>query len=334
MLKKECERLKKETYVEELVEGDEISEMFAIKEKTPPKEYAKGWYFRLMVGDKTGKIPLVYWGGSEERAVRRLYDTLKVGDVIEVRGVVSSYKGEEQISINEKELHGLERVKKDEYDAEEYIPSTKKDIDDMFTELLQLARTIEDENLYNLVSSFLKDEGFVGRFKKAPYSKRYAYNYLGGLLEHTLVESRLADHVSDIYPELDRDLLLASAIVHDFGKVKEYNTTTSIELTNEAQLVGHTVMCERMIKEKIEEMSDFPEELGLKLSHIVLSHHGDYEWGSPRSPRTEEAVALHHIDLLAVRLSGFIQAKEEFGPEDEEMIYVSKEGIQRPIFNR
>jgi len=326
--------LKKEIYVEDLVVGDEVNDRFAIKEKMPPKEYTKGWFFKLMIGDKTGKIPLVYWGGAEERTVRSRYEGLQVGDVIEVRGIVSSYKGEEQISINEKELHGLERVKCGEYDVKKYIPSTQKDIDEMFTKLLQLARTIEDERLYNLVSSFLKDEDFVEKFKTSPYSKRYAHNYLGGLLEHTLIESKLASDISDIYPELDRDLLLASAIIHDFGKVKEYNTTTSIELTNEAQLIGHTVICERMIKEKIDEISDFPEELRLKLSHIVLSHHGDYEWGSARSPRIEEAVALHHIDLLAVRLSGFIQAKEDLSPEDEEMIYVSKEGIKRPIFNR
>lgn len=326
--------MKKETYVEELVEGDEVNERFAIKEKSPPKEYTKGWFFRLMVGDKTGKMPLVYWGGNEEKMVRRLYENLQVGDVIEVDGVISSYKGEEQISINQKELHGIDRLKCDEYDPKEYIPSTKKDIDEMFTKLLQLARTIEDERLYGLVSSFLKDEDFVEKFKRTPYSKRYSHNHLGGLLEHTLIETRLADALADIYTELDRDLLLTSAIVHDFGKTKEYNTTTSIELTNEAQMVGHTVICERMIKEKIDEMSDFPEEMKLKLSHIVLSHHGDYEWGSPRSPRTEEAVALHHIDLLAVRLSGFIQAKEELEPEDEEMIYVSKEGVKRPIFNR
>ncbi|MBS3817837.1 MAG: HD domain-containing protein [Candidatus Thermoplasmatota archaeon] len=326
--------MKKEKYVEDLIEGDEVRDRFAVKEKTPPKEYTKGWYFRLMVGDKTGKIPLVYWGGSEERFVRRIYESLKVGDVVEVKGVVSTYKGELQISINEEELHGIDRIKSGDYEVEEYIPSTERDVDEMFTELLQLARTIDNDDLYELVSSFLKDEDFVERFKRAPYSKKYNHNYLGGLLEHTLIETKLADEIAEIYNEVDRDLLLASAIIHDFGKVREYNTSTSIELTNEAQLVGHTVICERMIKEKTDEISGFPEDLKLELSHIVLSHHGDYEWGSPRSPRTEEAVALHHIDLLAVRLSGFLQAKDEFGPEDEEMIYVSKEGVQRPIFNR
>ncbi len=326
--------LKKEKYVEDLIEGDEVRDRFAVKEKTPPKEYSKGYFFRLMVGDRTGKIPLVYWGGSEERVVNRTYESIKPGDVIEVKGVVSSYKGEMQISINQEDLHDIDRVRSDEYEVEEYIASTEKDIDEMFTELTKLARTIDDEGLYQLVSSFLKDEDFVEEFKRAPYSKRYNHNYLGGLLEHTLIETRLADSIADIYEELDRDLLLTSAIIHDFGKVKEYDTTTSIELTTEAQLVGHTVMCERMIKERLDEISDLSEDLALKLSHIVLSHHGDYEWGSPRSPRTEEAVALHHIDLMAVRLSGFIQAKEEFQSEDEEMIYVSKEGVKRPIFNR
>lgn len=326
--------MEKETYVEDLIEGDEVEDRFAVKDKTPPTEYSKGYYFKLMVGDKTGKIPLVYWGGSEERMVSRTYESIKQGDVVEVKGIVGSYKGEIQISINEEDLHDIDRVRQGEYEVEEYIASSDRDIEEMFTDLLKLARTIEDDSLYELASSFLKDEDFVEEFKRAPYSKRYNHNYLGGLLEHTLIETRLADAIADIYPGLDRDLLLTSAIIHDFGKIEEYNTTTSIELTTEAQMVGHTVMCERMIKEKVDEIPELSEDQALELSHIVLSHHGDYEWGSPRSPRTEEAVALHHIDLLSVRLSGFIQAKEEFQSEDEEMIYVSKEGVKRPIFNR
>jgi len=326
--------LKKETYVDDLVEGKEVNDRFAIKEKSPPKEYTKGWFFRLVVGDKTGKIPLVYWGGHEEKFVNKIYESLKAGDVVNIKGIVSSYKGEIQISINEEELHGIEKSVCEDYDPKEFIPSSPRNIEEMFSELLRLARTIDDEYLFGVVSSFLKDEDFVKKFKKAPYSKRYNHNYIGGLLEHTLIESQIADNLSDVYPELNRDLLLSSAILHDMGKVKEYETHTSIELTNEAQLVGHTVICERMVKERIENIPDFPEELALKLSHIILSHHGDYEWGSPRSPRLEEAVALHHIDLLVVRMSSFLQAKEEFQSEDEEMIYVSKEGVKRPIFNR
>ncbi len=326
--------MEKGTYVENLIEGDEVKDRFAVKEKTPPREYSSGWYFRLIVGDKTGKIPLVYWGGHEKKFVQKLYESFKPGDVVEVNGIVGSYKGEIQISISEDELHGIDKAREGDYDPEKFVAASERDIDEMFSELLRLARTIDDDNLYELVSSFLKDEEFVEDFKSAPYSKRYNHNYIGGLLEHTLVESQLADSIANLYNELDRDLLLASAIVHDFGKIKEYRTETSIELTSEAQLVGHTVLCERMIKDRINEMTEFPDDLALKLSHIVLSHHGDYEWGSPRSPRLEEAVALHHIDLLVVRMSGFIQAKGEMEAEDEEMIYVSKEGVQRPIFNR
>lgn len=324
----------KKVYVEDLMEGDKVEGEFAIKEKVPPKEYANGWYFRLVVGDKTGKIPLIYWGGHEEEFVKKLFESFNPGDVIYAKGNVSSFKGEKQISINEEEFHKIDKVKKEDYDADNFVPSSDKDSEEMFEELLRLARTIENENLFELVKSFLRDEDFVERFKKAPYSKKYSYNYLGGLLEHTLIETKLADNISDIYFEIDRDLLVAAAILHDFGKIEEYDTKTSIELTSEAQLVGHTVICERMVRRKIDEMENFPEGLALKLYHIILSHHGDYEWGSPRSPRLEEAVALHHIDLLTVRMSGFLQAKEEVSPEDEEMIYVSKEGVQRPIFNR
>ena len=326
--------MKKSTYVEDLKEGKEIKDKFAVKEKLSPKEYSKGWYFKLIVGDKTGKIPLVYWGGSEEDVIRSVYRGMEVGDVIEINGLVTSYRGELQIAINEQEMHGIYRLEKEEYDPEDYMPRSNKNIDAMFAELLDLAKSIEDEKLFELVKSFLKDSDFVKAFKRAPYSKRYNNNYIGGLLEHTLDDTKLSEKVAEMYEQIDRDMLIASAIMHDFGKVAEYETTTSIELTREAQLVGHTVMCERMVSDRIKEIVDFPEELELKLKHIILSHHGDYEWGSPRSPRLEEAVALHHIDLLNVRLSGFIQAKEELEPDDEEMIYVSKEGVKRPIFNR
>ncbi len=326
--------MEKNEFVEDLIEGKDVDSEFAIKEKVPPKEYANGWFFRLIVGDKTGKIPLVYWGGHEEDYVRKLFQSFHGGDIIRVKGSISSFKGEKQISINEEEFHKIEKLKKEDYKIEDFIKTSEKDPEEMFEELLKLARTIDDDHLFDLVKSFLKDEVFVNRFKKAPYSKRYSYNYLGGLLEHTLIETQLADKVSDIYPKLNRDLLVAAAILHDFGKVDEYETTTSIELTSEAQLVGHTMICERMIRKKVEKIEKFPKDLALKLYHIILSHHGDYEWGSPRSPRLEEAVALHHIDLLAVRMSGFLQAKDELEPEDEEMIYVSKEGIKRPIFNR
>ncbi len=326
--------LKKSTYVESLVEGEDITEKFAVKDKDPVKEYSNGWFFKLMLGDRTGKISLVYWGGTDRSEVEALHESLEQGDVVEVKGIVSSYKGNPQITINEEDFHSINKVNEDGYRVEDYIPETEEDIDQMLEELRNLAESLEDENLSELVNSFLKDDDFVESLKETPYSKNYNNNYVGGLLEHVLRVSKLADDVSTMYPELNRDLLLSGAILHDMGKISEYETETSIRLTQEAQLVGHTVLCRRMIEEKMDNMEEFPDELALELSHLILSHHGDYEWGSPRSPRMEEAVALHHIDLLEVRMSGFLQAKDELEGEDQEMVYVSKEGVQRPILNR
>ncbi len=326
--------LKKSTYVEDLVEGKDVTEKFAIKDKEPMKEYSNGWFFKLLLGDRTGRISLIYWGGTDREEVEALHESLEPGDVVEVKGIVSSYKGDPQITINEEDFHSIMKVNEDGYDVEDYIPKTERDIDQMYSELKTLADSLEEEHLSKLVDSFLEDESFVESLKETPYSKNYNNNYVGGLLEHVLRVSRLADDVSTTYPELDRDLLLSGAILHDMGKVSEYETETSIQLTQEAQLVGHTVLCRRMIEEKINEIDDFPNDLALELSHIILSHHGDYEWGSPRSPRMEEAVALHHIDLLEVRMSGFLQAKEELESEDQEMVYVSKEGVKRPVLNR
>ncbi len=324
--------MEKKTYVEDLIEGREINEKFAVRSKIPPKEYTRGWFFRLTVGDSTGDISLVYWGGTEKEIIQSLYEELSVGDVVEVNGIVSSYKGDLQLSLNQENFHRVTVLDEDDYDTADFMPVTKRDIDEMFAEIESFSESISDEYLAGLVKSFLDDEVFVSAFKKSPYSMRYSNNYIGGLLEHTLDDVKMCAQVCDVFRELNRDLMITAGIVHDFGKIHEYETTTSIDLTREASLIGHTVLCERIIRDKIEEIPGFPEELSLKLSHIVLSHHGDYEWGSARSPRMEEAVALHHIDLLNVRLRGFIQAKEELGDDDQEMIYVSKEGVKRPIF--
>lgn len=320
------------TCVEDLIEGQEITDKFAIRNKTPPKDYSRGWYFRLTIGDKTGDVSLVYWGGPDKRAVSSLYEKLTVGDVIEINGMVTTYQGKLQLSLNEESLHRITPLDEGSYDPVDFMPVTKRDIDEMFDELSSYSKTITDEYLKELIDSFLKDENFVSNFKTAPYSMRYSNNYVGGLLEHTLDDVKLCSQLCDVFTELDREIMIASAIIHDFGKVHEYEVSASIDLTREANLIGHTVLCERIVRDKINDIMGFPEELSLKLSHIILSHHGDYEWGSSRSPRMEEAVALHHVDLLNVRLRGFIQAKEELTDEDSEMIYVSKEGIQRPIY--
>lgn len=288
----------------------------------------------LTVGDRTGELPVYFWGGHDKEQVDSIFDSLKVGDILRITGKVSRYKGDLRISVNPEQYEGIKKASKDDFDPSDFIPTSKRDTDEMFKNLIEYVETIDDSNLSELVMSFLDDEEFVDAFKRSPYSKGYSYSYLGGLLEHTLDDVEMADAVSRTYPELDRNLLLAAAVVHDFGKVHEYVYEAAIDHTTDAMMIGHTVLCERIIRDRIEEIPGFPEETARKLYHIILSHHGDYEWGSARSPRLEEAVALHHIDLLNVRMRGFLQAKEELGEDDEEMVYVTRKGIERPIFTR
>lgn len=324
----------KERFVENLIEGEDIEEQFAIRDKEPVREYSKGWFFKIRVGDRTGDVTLVYWGGADKDEIDAIYDSIKVSDVIDVKGAVSIYKGDIQIYINKEEFHSLSKLDEDEYDIEDYMSRSKNDLDVMLSELKDISEEVKNEDMRRLLSSFLEDEEFVERLKKSPYSKSYNNDFIGGLLEHVLNDVNMARHAVELYPELDKDLLLTAAIVHDFGKVDEYITEASIDLTTESRMIGHTVLCERIVREKIDEIGGFPKELAMKLSHIILAHHGDYEWGSARSPRMEEAVVLHHIDLMDVRLSGFLQAKEGLSEDDEEMVYVSKEGVNRPIFTR
>jgi len=182
--------------------------------------------------------------------------------------------------------------------------------------LRELLRKIESLEIKSLIDRFLSDSSFVHLFKRAPAAKNFHHSTLGGLLEHTLSVCRLALLVAEHYPELNRDLLLAGAFLHDIGKVRELGVATSIDYTDEGRLVGHLSLGVSMVDEKLAAMKDFPEEIALRLKHLILSHHGEYEFGSPKKPAFLEAFALHLIDDLDAKMNGlgrFIEKDRQEG---------------------
>jgi 3'-5' exoribonuclease len=174
----------------------------------------------------------------------------------------------------------------------------------MMGALRELLGTIENKHLKELSSLFLSDRAFTARFRKAPAAKNFHHGYLGGLLEHTLAVCRLAAAVADHYPDLDRDLLLCAAFLHDIGKIREFSYTTHIEYSDEGRLLGHLVLGAAMVDEKISDLRRFPNDLAMRLKHLVLSHHGELEFGSPKRPKFLEAFALHLIDDLDAKMNG------------------------------
>lgn len=305
---------RKKQFVENLREGDIINDLFAVKAKNPLRPYKKGVWFDFIAADRTGEIVAKFWGGENRERVKRLYDSFSVGDVVWIRsGNVEMYEDRPQISINES-MGGLRRY--DEYDERDFVPALEEErIEELFDELMNEIRSIKNKQLKELLDSFFSNEEFVREFTHSPSAINHHHNYVGGNLEHTVGVVRLCNTICKLYKDIDRDLLIAGAILHDIGKVREYKTTAAIDRTEQGNLIGHIVIGDRWVREKMNEIRkqgrDFDENLENHLCHIMLSHHGRYEWGSPQIPKLLEATVLHQADLMDSHVKNSMQQREE-----------------------
>jgi len=316
MIETDTGKRKKEQYIENLREGDIVNDFFAVKIKRAPRAYKRGTWFDLVVTDKTGEINAKFWGGDNKERVKRLYDSFKIGDVIQVRlGNVEIYEEKPQISINET-TGGLRRCGKNEYDVNDFIPSLEKDnIKDLMEIIQEEINEISDNSLKALLKSFFDDKNFVKEFSTSPSAITHHHNYVGGNLEHTVGVVRLCKNICEMYPSINSDLAITGAILHDIGKLREYNATAAIDKTDIGNFIGHIVIGDRWIREKIKEIrkkgNEFDEVLENKLCHIILSHHGKYEFGSPRMPKIVEAAVVHQADMMDSQVKNFIQTIQE-----------------------
>ena len=196
------------------------------------------------------------------------------------------------------------RWKDTEVSLEEFLPSSRRDPEEMLAELMQIGQGIENDFLKQLVMAFLENEEFTVLFKRAPGAKRLHHSFLGGLLEHTLSVVKLIQKLKGYYEGINHDLLLAGGVLHDIGKVYELSYERSFDYTDAGRLVGHIVMGVEMVDKEIARIEGFPAELAMLMKHLLLSHHGQYEWGSPTRPMTLEAQMLHHLDDLDAKVKG------------------------------
>ncbi len=307
------EKRRKIQFISELKPGDIVNDMFAVKFKKPPKRYEAGYYFEIRLSDRTGEITAKYWGSSEEN-VTKIYESFGKGSVIHISGIVTEYKNKPEISIEEKNIFKV--LDKDQYFLEDFIGFTKKDINKMKEELLSFSEKVKNYYLKKILDMFFQDKNFMEKFCSSPAAMHYHQNYFGGLLEHTLNVTKIVSTIYELHPEMDYDLLITGALLHDIGKIKEFEYDTSIDVSREGMLLGHIILGNEMVQEKIKQIEGFPEILSLKLQHIILSHHGRNEFGSPKEPQLPEAMAIHLADELDAKLDLMIRFKSEARTED------------------
>ena len=284
-------------YINTLREGDMISEVYLCKTKVTAQTKAGKNYYSMTLQDKTGTVDAKVWDLSSGIAH---FEPL---DYIKIDAQVTSFNGTLQLNVRRVRV-----ADEGEYVISDYMPSSEKNIEDMYKELTDIIGTIKDSHLKTLLTSFfIDDKDFIKRFKMHSAAKSIHHGFMGGLLEHSLSVAKLCDYVAGAYPIIKRDLLVSSAIFHDIGKIDELSTFPENDYTDEGQLVGHIVMGAMMLKERIKTIDGFPKVLADELIHCILSHHGELEFGSPKKPGIIEAMALAHADNMDAKLQTFTE---------------------------
>ncbi len=284
-------------YINTLREGDMISEVYLCKTKVTAQTKAGKNYYSMTLQDKTGTVDAKVWDLSSGIA------HFEPMNYIKIDAQVTSFNGTLQLNVRRVRV-----ADEGEYVMSDYMPSSEKNVEDMYKELTALIGTVKDTHLKALLNSFFaEDKDFIKRFKEHSAAKSIHHGFIGGLLEHSLSVAKLCDYVANAYPVIKRDLLVTAAIFHDIGKIDELSTFPENDYTDEGQLVGHIVMGAMMLKERIKTIDGFPKVLADELIHCILSHHGELEFGSPKKPAIIEAMALAHADNMDAKLQTFTE---------------------------
>ncbi len=265
-----------------------ITSSFVVASKqVKPKKNGEP-YLALVLADRTGQIEAKMWDNVEE-----FIAAFEQDDFLKVKGLINKYKNRFQLTI-----HKLRRMGETEIDYTDYLPKTTKDIGELWRTLADFVGTFQDRHLKALVESFMADPEIAERYRNAPAAKTLHHAYIGGLLDHVVSLFRSCDLMSRNYPQINRDLLLTGAFLHDIGKIDELTYKRSFSYTTRGQLLGHMIIELEMLQAKLAKFSDFPLELKTLLEHLIISHHGQYDFGSPKLPMFPEALMLHYLDDL------------------------------------
>jgi 3'-5' exoribonuclease len=297
------------------------SSFVVVSKQVKPKKTGEP-YLALTLGDRTGQIEAKMWDNVED-----FIDAFGQDDYLKVKGLINKYKHRFQLTI-----HKLRRMQDAEVDFADYLPKTPKNIDELWSTLVDFVGTFENPHLKSLLELFLADPEFAEGYRVAPAAKTLHHAYIGGLLDHVVSLFRSCDLVCRNYPQINRDLLLAGAFLHDIGKIHELTYNRSFTYTTRGQLLGHMIIELEMLQAKLQQLPDFPSELKTLLEHLIISHHGQYEFGSPKLPMFPEALMLHYLDDLDSKMEAMrSQFEREADLEGPWTSYNASLG--RPLFN-
>ena len=284
-------------FISQLGEHESIDEVYLASEKQLRTNRNGNLYLQVRLSDRTGSVTGMLWNANEG-----MYGSFDNGDFIRVRGTTQHYNGTLQLIVNK-----IDREITDKVDESDFITLSIDDIDGLTRQVSERLRAMRNYPLRNLAECFLMDEAFMAKLRSAPAGVKNHHAYRGGLLQHVLSLMQLVSLVAPHYTQLEPDVLLMGAFLHDIGKIDELTYERELGYSDVGQLIGHVVLGVGILEEKIratEKLSGerFPENLRLRLQHMILSHHGEYEYGSPKLPMTLEAVALHFLDNLDAKV--------------------------------
>src|SRR6202008_2296460 len=269
-------------------ENKVITSTFVVVSKQVKPKKTGDPYLALVLGDRTGQIEAKMWDNVEDAL-----DAFEQDDFLKVKGLINKYKNRFQLTI-----HKLRRLGDSEIDYSDYLPKTTKNIDELWQTLSELVESFKNPHLKSLIQGFMADPEIAQAYRNAPAAKTLHHAYIGGLLDHVVSLFRSCDLVCRNYPQINRDLLLTGAFFHDIGKIHELTYNRSFSYTTKGQLLGNMIIQLEMLQAKLAGIPAFPPELKILVEHLIISHHGEYEFGSPKLPMFPEALMLHYLDNL------------------------------------
>lgn len=281
--------------------GEAFMGFYALRNKEK-RDYQGKCYLVFEFADSSGRFAGVYWGDD----ALSVYGELESASVVKIQAVMNEYKGRPQIKIIK-----IRPAREDEYDVSLLLPDADISREDLAESIQNIVDTVEDPFLGELLRYFFESGDFLSEFISAPAGKLWHGAYIGGLAEHTLNVAKICDTASNLFRLCRRDLIVCGALLHDIGKIRELSGEASFDYTIEGRLIGHIVLGERMITEAIRGIKDFPQELADEISHLILSHHGGTDMGSPVTPLTLEAAILHHADYMESQANAFTHVIEK-----------------------
>jgi len=314
----------KEFYICDCVrqENKVVTSTFVVVSKQIKPKKTGEPYLALTLGDRSGQLEAKMWDNVEDAL-----DAFEQDDFIKAKGLINKYKNRFQLTI-----HKLRRLGDSEIDFSDYLPKTTKNVDELWQTLASYVASFQNEHLKALIQAFMADPDIAQAYRNAPAAKTLHHAYIGGLLDHVVSLFNSCDLVSRNYPQINRDLLMSGAFFHDIGKIHELTYNRSFSYSTRGQLLGHMIIELEMLQEKLEALPAFPPELKTLLEHMIISHHGEYEFGSPKLPMFPEALMLHYLDDLDSKMESM---RAHFERESElESPWTSYNGsLGRPLLN-